>query len=160
VAVADGPVQPHRHPPVQLHLEIGPPEAVLVLVDEEGVVAGAEVHLVTARPLLEGDDVVGELRRDVDVAAADAGALAVHGAPRVAAVGDAAGVVEATVDASAAAVPVLCPRHGVASQDDEHVALVGDAVHAVLVELYVAVEIPGDVAGGVVALVCHGQHHL
>ena len=57
-------------------------------------------------------------------------------------------------------VPVVRVGHGVAAEDDEHVALVGDAVHAVVVEVYRAEETLGDAVAGVVALVRHRQHHL
>ena len=159
--VADGPVQPHRHGSVEVHLEVGTTELVLLLVDEEGVVAGAEIYLEATRPAPEGDDVVGEARRDVDMAATDAGAPAILRAPGVVAVGDAAGVEEAAVvGVAAAAVPVLGVGQGVAPDHHEHVAAVGDAVHAIVVEVYLAIEPPGDVVAGVVALVRHGKHHL
>ena len=81
-----GPVQPHGHAaPADVHAQVGRPELVAVLADEEGDVAGAVLHAVV-RPALEVDGVVGEAGRDVDVAAADAGAPAVLGAPGLAAV--------------------------------------------------------------------------
>ncbi|KAB8112105.1 hypothetical protein EE612_050094 [Oryza sativa] len=95
------------------------------------------------------------------MAAADAGAPAILRAPGVVAVGDAAGVEEsAVVGVAATAVPILCVGQGVAPDHNEHVAAVGDAVHAVVVEVYIAVEPPGAVVAGVVALVRHGKHHL
>lgn len=97
VVVADGPVQPHWHVPVQVLIEVRPLEDVLLLGHEEGVVAGAEIHLLGTVPRVEDEGVVGEATGDVDMAAAGTGALAVLCAPGVVAVGDAAGVVEVRV---------------------------------------------------------------
>jgi len=75
--VADGPVQHQRHGLGPRHApKVGRPEGVQALLHDEGVVAGAEA-LVGVRPSPSiGEhvhEVVGEARRDVDVAAADAG---------------------------------------------------------------------------------------
>ena len=161
VAVPDGPVKPQRQAGVLLHMKVGCPERVTALLHDEGVVTGAEL-LADARPGFELHQVIAEARRDVDVAAADAGAGAVLRAPGVVAVGRAPAV--EGVHGAQGVIAVGCaPAHGVdegvAAEDEELVVGVGDAVHVVLVEVYPAVQGLCGVAGGVVARPRHGQHH-
>lgn len=160
--VADGPVQDQRHGLVTRHArQVGRPEGVAALLHDEGVVTGA-VLLVDVRPAVivipHGHGVVGEARRDVDVAAADAGARAVARVPRVVAVGHAPGVVGVSV---AAALPVagFVVDEGVATEDEELVLGVGDTVYAPWVEVDLTGETPG--AGSVRAetLPRHRQQH-
>jgi hypothetical protein len=159
VVVADGPVQPHRHAaPAHVHAQVGRPELVAVPVDEEGDVAGAVLHAVV-RPLLEVDGVVGEAGRDVDVAAADAGAPAVRGALGAGAVGEAAHVVLVVVAAAAVGAGVH-PSPGVAAEHHEHVPGVGDAEHAARAQVHTPVGRADAATGRAVALVGHRQHHL
>ena len=161
--LADRPVKPHRNVPVLVHLdEVGSPEAVAGPVGEEGVVTGAVVHHTGVVVHPEVDGAVGEPRRDVDVAAADAGALAVLRARRVVAVGHAADVVCAGVGASLAP-QALSVADGVAAEHDQHVVGVGDAVHSAAVHLRLRAAPVGVCPGrlrGVVALPPHGEHHL
>jgi hypothetical protein len=86
----DRPVEPHRHHGVLVHLQVGLAERVAVLADQEAVAARAEIVDAQVIVPAERDTVVGEARRDVHAAAADAGAPAVHGALSAGAVGDAA----------------------------------------------------------------------
>jgi len=157
--VADGPVQPHRHHGVGVHLQVGCAEGVAVLVHQEGVVAGAEAQDPRVVVLLELHVVVGEARRDLDAAAPDAGAGAVGGAPGVVAEGHAAGVVGVGVVAVALAPLALGVAQGVAAEDDELVVGVGDAVHIVAVEVHVAIAGVVHLVGGVEALPRDGEHH-
>jgi hypothetical protein len=157
LVVPDGPVQPHRHRPVAIHLEVCGVKGV-VLVYEEGVVARAEVQPILMGVRSEVHVVVGEAGREVDMAAPDAGADAVHGARGVVAEAHAAGVVG--VGVVVAFTPLaLGVAQGVAADDDDLVPDVGDAVHAGLVELHVAVVDVIHLVRGVVALPGDGQHH-
>jgi len=116
-AVANGPVEPQRHPLAPWHgRQVRRPERVVPLLYDEAIVAGTEI-LVVVRPGIrvpELHQVVGEPRRDVDVAAADAGALAVLRALGVVAEGHATGVEGV---GEAAGRPVVGVRQGVAAED-------------------------------------------
>jgi len=101
-------------------------------------------------------EVVGEARRDVDVAAADAGTNTVLWVCRGIGVGGAPGVVGVR---EAAAFPASGVDQGVAAQDVELVAGVGDAVHALPVEVEVAGRVAGEGSVGVEALPRHRQPH-
>ena len=154
--VADSPVQPHRHGPVLVHPQVGGAEGVVVLLHQEGVVAGAVVEVpLVGVGAIEADRVVGDVRRDVDLAAADAVAVAAHRAAGVVAVAEAAGVLGVVVVTVHDPGPVLAPDVGqcVAAEDDEVAAGVRDAVHAVPVEIH---------PGAAVAVHLHytGQGHL
>lgn len=159
VAVANSPVQPQRHGLVHRHgRQVGRPERVLSLLNDEAVVARAEL-LVGVRPdalVPELHPVVGETRRDVDVAAPNARAFAVVRAPGVVAVGHTAGVEAVPV---AATRPAVCVHEGVAAEDEELVVGVGDAVNTGRIELYSAVRQADAITGGVVALPRHRQPH-
>jgi hypothetical protein len=108
------------------------------------------------RPEVHG--VVREARRDVDVAAPDANAGTVHRAVGVVAEAHAAGVVGVGVVVALAPL-ALGVAQGVAADNDHLVVGIGDAVHAVLVELHVAAAPGVHLVGGVVALPRHGEHH-
>ena len=56
--VADGPVQPHRHAALHVHVQVRHLESI-VLFNEEGIVTGTPL---LASPVFEGDSVVGETR--------------------------------------------------------------------------------------------------
>ena len=119
--VADGPVQPHRlADQLPVHVQVRHLESI-VLFNEEGIVTGTPL---LAPPVFEGDDVVGETRRYVNLAAADAGAPAVLRAPLVSAVGKAARVVAVIVEAAAGG-RVRGEGVGVAAEHHEPVSVVG-----------------------------------
>lgn len=123
--VADSPVQPHRHGPVLVHPQVGGAEGVVVLLHQEGVVAGAEVEVSLMGAGIETHHVVRDVRRDVYLAAADAVAVAAHRAAGIVAVAQAAGVRDVVVVVTAHDTgPVLAPDIGqrVAAEDDEVVA--------------------------------------
>lgn len=140
-AVADGPVEDHRHLPApgvlaQCPLEVGGVEGVMFFLRHKRIIAGAEVDLVGVVVAHEGHPVVGEVRRNVYVAAAYPGAGTVHRALGVVAVAEAAG--ELGVRRAFAGALVRLAREvarGFAAQDKEVVLGVGDAVHAPFVEL-------------------------
>ena len=134
-------------------------EGVVLLLHQEGVVAGAVVQPRLVRVLPEVHLVVREPGRDVDAAAADARAGAVDGAPGVVAERHAAGVVGERVVVAALGPLALDVAQGVAADDDEMVVGVGDAVHVFLVELHVAVAPGVHLVGGVEALPPDGQRH-
>lgn len=158
-AITDGPVQPHRHRGVDVHVQVSCVEGVDVPVHQEGVVAGCEAQYRRVVVLREGHVVVGDVRGDIDAAAPDAGAGAVGRAAGVVAEGHAAGVVGVTVVAVALALLALGVAQGVAADDDELVVGVGDAVHVVAVEVHVAVAGGVHFVGGVEALPRDGELH-
>ncbi|KAB8112163.1 hypothetical protein EE612_050217, partial [Oryza sativa] len=110
---------------------------------------------------VEAHRVVGDVRRDVDLAAADAVAVAAHRAAGVVAVAEAAGVGGVVVVTVHDPGPVLAPDVGqrVAAEDHEVAAGVRDAVHAVPVEIHPGAAVAVHLVGGVEALPPDGQHH-
>ena len=122
--VADGPVQRHRHGPALVHPQVGGAEGVVGLLHQEGVVAGAVVEVSLMGVVIETHHVVRDVRRDVNLAAADAVAFAAHRAARIVAVAQAAGVRGAVVVTAHAPGPALAPdiAQRVAAEDDEVVA--------------------------------------
>lgn len=114
------------------------------------------------------DGVIGEVRRDVHPAAANAGATAVPDDLCSPAVGHAAGVVLVGVPSAPAAVgPALDVRRDVAADDEELVVRVRYAEHALQVKLhgglgFVRAPVAGPVVAGPGNRQLHssaGRHH-
>jgi len=156
---ADGPIQPHRHRGVLVHVQVSCVEGVAVLVHQEGVVAGAEVQHRRVVVVFEGHIVVGEARRDVDMAAPNASAGAIHRAIRAVAEGHAAGVVGVGVVAVAFAPLALGVTQGVATDYNDLIVRVGDAVDVVAVEMHIAVAGGVHGVGEVEAFPRDREHH-
>lgn len=76
---------------MEVHGEVGGVKGVIALLRHKRIIAGAEAELVSVAVGVEAHRVAKEVRKEVDMAAAYAGADTVHRALMVAAIAEAAG---------------------------------------------------------------------